>query len=314
MQSTEQQRVQALELRSFAFDHLSAIAAVLDGSGVIVDTNEAWRLFAHLNDGPVPSTGVGVNYLDVCDRAAAAGADGAAEVAAGLRQILDGRRERFDLEYPCASPAEDRWFMLQAASAPVTHAAGVVLFHVNMTARKLLENRLAIQAEHDQLTGLANRRVAVRFVTEQLALSRAAGDQVWVLFLDLDGFKAVNDTFGHHAGDELLVQVTERALRAIREGDLLCRFGGDEFFVACPGLDEAGANALAARLREVMSRPFQVGADEVAIGASVGLASSDDDSTVDSLLRVADTDMYIDKARRPRRVRGAPVDVDRPGA
>jgi diguanylate cyclase (GGDEF)-like protein len=157
------------------------------------------------------------------------------------------------------------------------------------------------------LTGLPNRGVAVRFITEQLARIRASGDQVWVLFLDLDGFKSVNDTYGHHAGDELLVQVTERTLRAVREGDLLCRFGGDEFFVACPGLDEAGATALAARLRDVMARPFQVGAAAVSIGASVGLASSDADSTADSLLRTADTEMYIDKVRQPRRMRGAPL-------
>jgi diguanylate cyclase (GGDEF)-like protein len=300
MNPMERQRAQRLELRSFAFDRLSAIAAVLDGSGVIVDTNEAWRLFGHLNDGPIRSTGLGVSYLDVCDRSAASGADGAAAAAAGLRQILDGERERFDLEYPCASPTEDRWFRLQASSAPVADGAGVVLFHVNMTARKLLEDCFVAQAEHDELTGLSNRKAAVRYVTEQLVEARVTGDPMWVLFLDLDGFKSVNDTYGHHAGDELLVQVAARAHRAIRDGDLLCRFGGDEFFLACPRLDQIGAAALAARLRDVMSRPFQVGAAEVSIGASVGLASSHAESTVDSLLRTADTEMYIDKARQPR--------------
>jgi diguanylate cyclase (GGDEF)-like protein len=307
MYPTEHQRAQTLELRSFAFDHLSAIAAVLDGAGVIVDTNEAWRLFAHLNGGSIQSTGLGVSYLDVCDRAAASGANGAAAAAAGLRRILDGECDRFDLEYPCASPAEDRWFLLQAASAPVADGTGVVLFHVDMTARKLLEDCLAVRAEHDDLTGLANRGVAVRYVTEQLAAARVSGAQVRVLFFDLDGLKSVNDTHGHHAGDELLVQVAARARRALREGDLLCRFGGDEFFLACPGLDQVGATALAARLRDVMSQPFQVGAAEVSIGASVGVASSDADSTVDSLLRMADSEMYIDKAREARhRMRVAP--------
>jgi diguanylate cyclase (GGDEF)-like protein len=289
-----------LELRSFAFDRMSAIAAVLDGSGVIVDTNEAWRLFAHLNDGSVRDTGPGVNYLDVCDRAAACGESGAAAAARGLREILDGEREHFDLEYPCASPDEDRWFMLQASSAPVAGGAGVVLLHVNITARKAIEDRFAVEAEHDELTGLPNRRAAVRFVTEQLTGAQITHAPVWVLFLDLDGFKSVNDAYGHHAGDELLVQVAARARRAVRDGDLLCRFGGDEFFLACAGLDQAGAVALAGRLRDVMSLPFQVGAVEVVIGASVGLASSHADSTVASLLSSADTQMYIDKGRRPR--------------
>jgi diguanylate cyclase (GGDEF)-like protein len=300
MHATEHERAQRLELRSFAFDRLTAIAAVLDESGVIVDTNEAWRLFAHLNDGSIRSTGPGVNYLDVCDRAAACGAGGAAAAAAGLREILDGAREHFDLEYPCASPNEDRWFLLQASSAPVANGAGVVLFHVNMTARKAIEDRLAVDAERDELTGLPNRRSAARFVNEQLADAEIARHPVWALYLDLDGFKSVNDTYGHHAGDELLVQVAARARRAVRDGDLLCRLGGDEFFLACLGLDHAGATALAGRLRQVMSLPFQVGAAEVIIGASVGLASSHPDSTVDSLLSAADIEMYVDKGRRAR--------------
>jgi diguanylate cyclase (GGDEF)-like protein len=134
-------------------------------------------------------------------------------------------------------------------------------------------------------------------MTEQLAEAKTTHASVWVLFLDLNGFKSVNDTYGHYAGDELLVQVAARARRAIRDGDLLCRFGGDEFFLACPGLDEAGAGALATRLRHVMALPFQVGASEVLIGASVGIASSRADSTVASLLSSADAEMYVDKGR-----------------
>ena len=300
MQTTERQLSQRLELRSFAFDRLSAITAVLDESGVVVDTNEAWRLFAHLNDGSIEATGPGVSYLDVCDRAAACGTSGAATVAAGLREILDGDREHLELEYPCASPNEDRWFMLQASSAPVAGGAGIVLFHINITARKVIEDRLTAEADHDELTGLPNRRSAIRLMTELLADAESTHAPVQVLFLDLDRFKSVNDTYGHHTGDELLVQVAARARRAVRDGDLLCRLGGDEFFLACPGLDKVRAAALAARLREVMSLPFQVGADEVLIGASVGIASSGADSTVGSLLSTADAEMYIDKARSSR--------------
>ena len=299
MQTIERQQAQRLELRSFAFDRLSAIAAVLDDAGVIVDTNEAWRLFANLNDGSSRTTGIGVNYLKVCDRAAASGTSGAAAAATGLRAILDGERDHFDLEYPCPSPEEDRWFMLQASSAPVAGGAGIVLFHVDMSARRLLEDRLIGEAEHDELTGLPNRRSAIRYVTAELAAARVSGVPVWVLFLDLDGFKSVNDAYGHHVGDELLVQVAARARRAVRAEDLLCRFGGDEFLLACPGIDEVGATALAARLREVMARPFQVAAAQVLVGASVGLARSDTDSTIESLLSAADAEMYVDKRRRP---------------
>ena len=90
-------------LRSSAFDRLSACAAVIDGYGAILDTNEAWRLFAHLNGGSTATTGPGTNYLTVCDRSAI---PAAIAVAQGLRQILAGDRERFEYEYPCPSPIE----------------------------------------------------------------------------------------------------------------------------------------------------------------------------------------------------------------
>ena len=82
-----------------------------------------------------------------------------------------------------------------------------MLFHVDITARKLLADHLAGLAEGDMLTGLPNRRAAVRFIDEQLTAARTTGRALSVLFLDLDGFKAVNDRFGHHVGDELLVKV-----------------------------------------------------------------------------------------------------------
>ncbi len=289
-----------MAMRSFAFERLSAIAAVLDDSGAIVDTNEAWRLFAQLNDGAPRATGTTVNYLEVCDRAAANGEDGAAEVAAGLRQLLAGKRDQFDFEYPCPSPTEDRWFLLRASSAPIEDGAGVVLFHVDITARKLLEQRFAVEAEFDELTGLPNRRSALRFIEQQLAVSRETGAPLWVLFIDLDGFKEVNDQHGHHVGDELLAKVAVRASRTLRSQDRLCRFGGDEFVLVCPGVSEDGVVALSARLREVMAAPFQIGAVEIAIGLSVGFASSVPESTVDTLLDAADAQMYGEKRGRRR--------------
>lgn len=294
----EGRQQQTSALRSFAFDRLSAIAAVLDSTGTIVDTNEAWRLFALLNDGSASTTGPGISYLDVCDQAAAAGVDGASVIARALREILAGTRDHFDLEYPCPSPAEDRWFLFQASSAPVDNGGGAVLFHVDLTSRKLREERFAAQAEMDELTGLPNRRAAVRLINEELADAQLTGAQVWVHFFDLDGFKTVNDCYGHHVGDDLLVKVAMRARKAVREQDRLCRLGGDEFVLVCPDLGHKAAGALSSRLRQVMSQPFQFGSMEVKVGASVGFAASHADSTVDDLLGAADAQMYLDKRRR----------------
>jgi diguanylate cyclase (GGDEF)-like protein/PAS domain S-box-containing protein len=283
-------------LRSYAFDRLSACAAVIDGHGEVLDTNEAWRLFAYLNGGSAGGTGPGVNYLSICDRAASDGVTEAADVSLGLREILAGNRTHFDLEYPCPSPIEDRWFLLSASSAPIDAGAGAVIFHVDTTARKLMNARLVALAETDSLTGLPNRGVAIRLIEEHLA--RASGGPVTVLFVDVNDFKDVNDRYGHHAGDELLAKVAARTTRTVREHDRLCRFGGDEFVLVCPNLAAGPASILAERLRTVMAEPFQLGADEVTSGVSVGIATSRGDSTVDSLLQAADAAMYVDK-RRP---------------
>jgi diguanylate cyclase (GGDEF)-like protein/PAS domain S-box-containing protein len=286
-------------MRALAFDLLGAPAVILDGGGVIRDTNTSWRLFTRLNDGDPELTGVGVNYLAVCDRAASAGVVGAAQVADGLREIFAGTRLRMGFEYPCPSPTEDRWFRLQASAAPVADGTGAVLFHVDMTAHRLLSNRLEELADDDALTGLPNRRSAIRYLDEQLGLARASGQMVWVHFMDLNGFKSVNDRYGHHAGDELLCKVAVRASRERRPLERVCRFGGDEFVLISPGSDRSAAIHTAARLRALMREPFQIGEIEVHSSLAVGFAGSGPASTVDSLLEDADREMYLDKRKWP---------------
>jgi diguanylate cyclase (GGDEF)-like protein/PAS domain S-box-containing protein len=303
-------RPPTLGVRAAAFDRVGASAAVLDGDGFIVDTNRAWQLFARLNDGRGDTTGIGVNYLDVCDRASAAGSAVSADVAAGLREILRGERSQMAAEYPCPSPTDDRWFMVQASALAEPECAGAVVFHVDITERKRLTDRLGVLADQDALTGLPNRRGVDRHLDEQLALARdLAGDltgdvvgglagTVSTLFIDVDDFKAVNDTWGHHVGDELLVRVGMRIRRALRDDDFLGRLGGDEFLVICTGMAHADTLALADRLRALMSAPFQLGEVEVLGRISVGVAVSEVGSTVDSMMRAADEEMYVDKRRQ----------------
>ncbi|MGL5823730.1 MAG: diguanylate cyclase domain-containing protein [Nocardioides sp.] len=194
------------------------------------------------------------------------------------------------------------------ALARTATAVGTMLILVLLTARATWSMRQAQHAQdqaqrsrdrfeqlarHDPLTGLANRS---RLIAElQVSLSR--GDLVNVLFIDLDGFKAVNDRWGHRIGDVLLCQVAERMARLIPPGGLLSRFGGDEFVVVVPAqaLDEDNAD-LARRLITAVSRPYELPDGEARIGASVGIAIPDTPHYAslgaDELIRRADTAMY----------------------
>src|SRR5664280_2247531 len=135
---------------------LPDITAVVDASGTIITVNRAWRMFALDNGGRPETTGVGVNYLDVCERAAAAGCPEAADVVTGLEAVLTGQTTERDREYPCPSPEVARWF--NSRIVPLSGATrGAVVSHINISRRKASERQLEYRASHDPLTGLANR-------------------------------------------------------------------------------------------------------------------------------------------------------------
>jgi diguanylate cyclase (GGDEF)-like protein len=166
-------------------------------------------------------------------------------------------------------------------------------------ALEVLQDELSVQATHDPLTGLANRVQSMRLLAGALGRARRRGTTVGLLFIDLDGFKEVNDTHGHRSGDEVLRQAARRMEQVTRDGDFLGRLGGDEFVIGIEDADdEAAALTLANRLVAVMARPIQV-TDElsVQIGASVGVALGRGGETdVETLLHEADLAVYQAKA------------------
>ncbi len=162
-----------------------------------------------------------------------------------------------------------------------------------------LQDELAVQATHDPMTGLANRTQSMRLLAGALGRSRRRGTMVGLLFIDLDGFKAVNDNHGHRAGDEVLRQVALRMAQEVRDGDFVGRLGGDEFVVGIEDVgDEREVRALAGRLIATVSHEIAV--DEtltVRIGASVGVSMGKGGETdVESLLHEADLAVYQAKA------------------
>jgi diguanylate cyclase (GGDEF)-like protein/PAS domain S-box-containing protein len=169
----------------------------------------------------------------------------------------------------------------------------------DVTDRRQAEDRVAFLAYHDALTGLANRALLAKHVERALERARRSDQQVALLYLDLDDFKAVNDSLGHDAGDELLGLVADRLKGATRASDLLARQGGDEFLVLLADI-ESDAERVATRVAEdiafAMAEPLHVAGTEVKVGVSMGISVSPRDARDSAeLLQHADTAMYLAK-------------------
>ena len=173
----------------------------------------------------------------------------------------------------------------------------------DVTDRNRLVNELAHQAFHDSLTGLANRALLSDRLEHALARSRRLAATVAVLFCDLDGFKMVNDTLGHDAGDDLLVEVARRLAGNLRDGDTAARLGGDEFAIVLDETTTDDTIALAQRVLEVLREPFVVNERDVFVPASIGIADNGTDVLdADELLCRADIAMYAAKSRGRNRM------------
>lgn len=173
--------------------------------------------------------------------------------------------------------------------------------HRLMTELDGARQREAHRATHDPLTGLPNRALYFDRLSHAIAQASRRRERLAVLYLDLDGFKPVNDTHGHAVGDEVLVQVSQRLATGVRRSDTLARLGGDEFAVLFEKIPERGvAESLVAALRSLFQEPIPASGKEFPIGFSAGLALYPDDGrTADELLQVADQAMYREKSIRP---------------
>jgi diguanylate cyclase (GGDEF)-like protein/PAS domain S-box-containing protein len=196
---------------------------------------------------------------------------------------------------------------LNVESTVNRHHGGLIFNSRDVTERVRLQAQLQHNAEHDPLTDLPNRALFTRRVQQALS-GRRSSDRISlrgtaVLFIDLDGFKAVNDTIGHQAGDELLVQAARRLQDAVRQGDTASRLGGDEFAALIMGDGTRDRSArerhileLADRLRTTLSQPYLIDGNDVRVNASIGVAFAETGLGAGELLRNADLAMYRAKA------------------
>lgn len=180
----------------------------------------------------------------------------------------------------------------------------------DITERRRAEQEIHRLAHYDALTGLPNRALLIDRAAQALSLARRTEDPLALMFLDLDHFKEVNDTLGHRVGDLLLVAVAERLLSAVREHDTVSRQGGDEFVVILPGTPAEGAAHVAAKICELIARPFEIEEHALRVTTSIGIAMFPEHAAdFDALARAADAAMY--RAKREGRDRycfHAPVD------
>jgi diguanylate cyclase (GGDEF)-like protein/PAS domain S-box-containing protein len=195
-----------------------------------------------------------------------------------------------------------RW--VDVSSCPLTEPDGTrygaMSTYADVTRPVERERRTRHEADTDELTGLANRRAMQRMLDAALLRAEPLGLAVGVLMIDLDGFKAVNDRFGHAAGDDALREVASRLRRSVRERDLVARTGGDEFVVVLADLavEERVAHDAAGRIRGAFAAPLVVEGEQVHLQAAVGVARYPDDGRdMERLLAAADREMYAHKSR-----------------
>jgi diguanylate cyclase (GGDEF)-like protein/PAS domain S-box-containing protein len=224
--------------------------------------------------------------------------------SAAYESLLTGTRERYATEKRYIhADGSVVWIALNMSAVRDEHGGVVCLISQmqDITERRAAEARLAHRAMHDPLTGLPNRSLfGDRLLVARGRLRR--GGAMALLFIDLDGFKEVNDRLGHEAGDQLLAEAAGRLGAVLRPSDTIARFGGDEFVVLCENVDRPGAEMIAQRIGASLRKPFPIRGQDVPPAASTGVVlNTDPELDGDELLAAADAAMY--EAKRAGRSR-----------
>lgn len=254
---------------------------VLDASGLIVATNQLWRAL------PGELVDHGARYLD----RHCAGGDIDLVLAEGIERVLAGRSSRFEIEYMTDEVLGRRWQILVAT--PLGGGAGAVVSLIDVTAQHDVRDILEVTAHRDTLTGLPNRRAIIEGLNAAITRGRRESIDTAVVFVDLNGFKSVNDALGHEVGDEVLTAVGRRLAATVRADDLLGRWGGDEFVIVVVDGGQEAAHALAKRLHRALDEPVAIRKRRtVRLGLAIGAAQVVPGETAEDVLGRADVAMF----------------------
>jgi diguanylate cyclase (GGDEF)-like protein/PAS domain S-box-containing protein len=282
---------QALERSTHFYE--AALAANSSDAVIVVDAegrilNEAPNLINML--GRVQETTIGMDVIDLLRPADQT----LARTVLDHWRLTDGVVADTEVQATRADGSA-RWFGVRAANFSTDPVVGGVVINLrDITDRKRAEQQLSHSAFHDSLTGLANRALFHDRLVHALERSARSGLRVAVVYLDLDGFKTINDSQGHEAGDRVLREVAIRLSSVIRAVDTVSRHGGDEFAIlieeSARALDEA--ETVAGRILAALTAPIIVDGQQVVLSASIGIAIGDNTGTASSMMRDADVAMY----------------------
>ncbi len=304
--NAEQDAKRTADALTLAHADLSRVEAqlrtVLDTSGDAIALYDASLCYQYLNATAMRlGNDPGGNSLGQTDRELGRDEAFLAVWEAGLKSVL-ATGEPCSLDFSVGSGQELRWFAAQLAPQRESEHGtpiGVVASTREVTELKRVQSKLAHQAVHDPLTGLANRVLLVDRLSQALLRMERQPGQLALLFIDLDHFKVINDTYGHDTGDRLLVEIGERLTTIARRLDTVARFGGDEFVLLCDRLStDDDVRVVADRVVRSIGEPFIHDGIELNITASVGVVLTGDPyAGCENLIRDADAAMYQAKDR-----------------
>ncbi len=277
------------ELAELVLDSLASAIAVIDREGQILATNSSWQQWAQSPVDGLAGLAVGQNFLDACRDQGTADSAVGDHIADGTIRVITGRAPCFEIQFEVPHADKDKWFLLVVTHL---HDVGAVVTRADTTPHHDVQAALAGLAFHDPLTGLPNRWLVLDRL--RLAVDRSVRRGTWttVVFADLDGFKAINDTLGHGSGDQVLTAVGHRLCSALRVEDTCGRWGGDEFVMVLELQDPAVIGDIVRRLETEFVLPFLAGDTSVRVRVSLGVAMAQSHLSGEDLLKLADDAMY----------------------
>ena len=313
--------LQASEIfKSAILNSSSSQIAVLDRQGAIVDCNDAWRRFATEN-GLAPTqfaldSDIGAGYVGIDPNSGATAHQTALDAYRGVSAVLEGRSTNYNLEYPCHSAAENRWFSMVVTPLGSGRIEGAVITRTDVSRFQLVTEQLRIAATtfesqeekiqllafFDQLTGLPNRTLLEDRLKQAINTSSRNSTYAALLLIDIDNFKTINDTLGHDKGDLLLKQVAQRLTLCVREDDTVSRLGGDEFLLVLVGLSPTESEAanqvevIGEAILESLNNSYLINDAPYYCTPSIGATVFEGPIAWEDLLKQADLAMYKAKA------------------